>query len=728
MIRLAAMMLSASALTATQPALANPINESAGAENSMQAQAEYPPFFAEEMARSVQFVEEMMEAGINVPEPVDQGGGYTHEQHKRNYRAMYLGGHLYRLTGEQKYADFVRDMLLEYADLYPTLGDHPARSNQNSGRLFWQVLNDAVWLVNSVQGYEQIRDTLDAATRERIDTEVFRRAAHFLSVDSSRTFNLIHNHATWATAGVGMTGYVLGDDDLVEHALMGSNRDGATGFLRQTELLFSPDGYYTEGPYYQRYALMPFMVFAGAIARNEPERDIFGHRDGILRKALLSTIQQTYDGRFFPFNDALKDKSLRTEELYQGVAIGYAITGDPTLLDIARWQGRTVISPEGLELSRALAAGEAEEFPFRSLLLSDGPEGDQGAVAILRSGAQPGHMALVAKNTSQGMGHGHFDKLTWQLYANGHEILRDYGAARFLNIEAKAGGRYLPENESWAKQTIAHNTLALDETSHFGGDVDIAEQIAPRQVMFSDTPGLQASSALIAGAYADTTMRRTLVMAEIPGLQFPIVVDFMSADAAASHQYDLPVHYTGHLMETGFESTSYTQARPVLGEDEGYQHIWVDARARPQPGEGFLTWLFDNRFYTYRFATDGQTEIILGETGASDPSFNLRREPLAILRREGTGGVRFASVLEPHGLFDGATEQTVASRSRIANLQHGADGTHEAVIVTLLDGHQFAVAVSPESADGSPHSLVIDGREIRWTGKLALLDLGGASE
>ena len=111
-----------------------------------------------------------------------------------------------------------------------------------------------MWLVNAVQGYGEVRDDLNAADREKIDAQVFRRAAHFLSVDSQATFDRIHNHATWATAGVGMTGYLLGDRDLVDRALLGSDKSGSSGFLRQTEELFSPSGYYAEGPYYQRYA------------------------------------------------------------------------------------------------------------------------------------------------------------------------------------------------------------------------------------------------------------------------------------------------------------------------------------------------------------------------------------------------------------------------------------------------------------------------------------------
>lgn len=68
-------------------------------------------------------------------------------------------------------------------------------------------------------------------------------------------------------------------------------------------------------------------------------------------------------------------------------------------------------------------------------------------------------------------------------YDNGNEILPDYGASRFLNIEAKYKGHYTRENQSFAKQTIAHNTLVVDETSHFAGDIKVSSVII--QILFT---------------------------------------------------------------------------------------------------------------------------------------------------------------------------------------------------------------------------------------------------
>ena len=74
-----------------------------GAESSLTARSEAvrpaPTLFDAELARSRLFLDEMIAAGIHVPQPVDPGGGASHEQHKRNYRALYEAGQQYRLPG-----------------------------------------------------------------------------------------------------------------------------------------------------------------------------------------------------------------------------------------------------------------------------------------------------------------------------------------------------------------------------------------------------------------------------------------------------------------------------------------------------------------------------------------------------------------------------------------------------------------------------------------------------
>lgn len=663
------------------------------------------------------YVDAAMQQPIVVPVPRDGGGGVTHEQHKRNYRTIHDAGVLYQLTGERRYAEHARDLLFAYADLYPGLDAHPARRNdQNYGKLFWQILNDSVWLVYSIQGYDAIIDSLTTAERERIEQGVFRPMVKFFTEESPRTIQRIHNHGTWALAAVGMTGYVLQDNDLVEKALYGLDKSGDTGFIKQLDRLFSPDGYYEEGPYYQRYSLMPFLVFARTVERNDPQRKIFAYRDSVLLKAINAVVHTTYNSKLFPVNNSIKSKGLDTIELMYAVAIAYAQTRDPALLSIALQQGEVVISGDGLALAEGLANGKAKPFPFTSMLLRDGPDGNQGVLAILRSGSEPGHQALVMKNTAQGMGHGHFDKLHWLFYDNGHEIIRDYGAARFLNIESKHGGGYLPENNTWAKTTVAHNTIVVDERSHFDGKLSIAENHHPESLLFDAGEQVKIASARIDTAYEGVTLLRTMAMIDDDALEYPIVLDIFRADSKSAHQYDLPLYYNGHLVAMNFPISAQTNTLTALGKANGYQHLWQRASGKTDDKLARLTWLLDNRFYTYTTLANRDLQILFTEIGANDPEFSLRREAGLMLRIPATKTHTFVSILEPHGDYNSAKEYTLGAESRIASLSRVSDKGKDWVSFTLTSGERFDLALSYDSDKNRKHRMRVDGRTREWKG------------
>lgn len=665
-------------------------------------------------------IDAQMSEPIVVPQPKDAGGGYTHEQHKKNAKTIYEAGKLFEFTGEDRYAKFAEKLLLAYADMYPTLDLHPKPKEQSPGRLFWQNLNESWWLVYSIQGYASIKGTLSSDVREKIETDLLREISTFLSEDAPETFNKIHNHGTWANAAVGMTGYVIGDEDLVEKALLGLDKSGNYGFLKQLDKLFSPDGYYNEGPYYQRYALMPFVLFGQAIEKNEPGRKIFDYRDGILKKAIYATIQQNYGALFFPINDAIKDKDIATTELQYGVAIAYELTGDPGLLSIAKAQGQVVPTKGGKKLADALARGEAEPFNYAPMRLRDGADGDQGALDILRASNDPNDLAVVVKNTSQGLGHGHFDKLGLLVYDSGHEIIRDYGAARFLNVEAKFGGHYLPENNSFAKQTIAHNALVIDETSHFEGSTRTGNQFAPDLGVFFVSDNLQATTAEIDTAYNGVGLGRTVAMIKDAAFSHPIIIDLVEAHSDNLHQYDLPFYYNGQLVETNFEISVDPLSRSPLGADNGYQHLWRVGESDSIDENAQVTWLLDRRFYSVTSSIPDNTKVIVAEIGANDPNFNLRREPAFIFRTRATDGVSFASVIEPHGEYNPTVEYTIGSHSNVKSVSHYEAGADEYILIETKDGHSVGLGIAGESEADAVHTVTVDGQDVTWTGPYKL--------
>ncbi|MEE7547696.1 alginate lyase, partial [Xanthomonas sp. Kuri4-1] len=347
--------------------------------------------------------------------------------------------------------------------------------------------------------------------------------------------------------------------------------------------------------------------------------------------------------------------------------------------------------------------------------LRDGADGRQGALAILRAGAADGQ-TLVMKNTKQGMGHGHFDKLNWLFYDNGQRVVGDYGAARFLNVEAKSGGIYLPENASWARQTVAHNTLVVDERSHFDGDWKRGEALAPQALQFVGEGDTRLASARMAQAYPGVVFTRTLALLSHPDLPLPVAVDLLQVRGDKPARYDLPLHFNGQIMTVGFDTEPHLAERPVLGRANGYQHLWVDADSAPSAAPRTLSWLLDGRFYTYRFGSSAPSRALIVESGAHDPAFNLRREPALIQRIDGQARAAFFSVLEPHGRYDGTAETVKGADSRIRAIEHFRGDGADVVRLTLVNGKRVALAIAEDPAATAPHRVDGGGQQWQWSG------------
>lgn len=700
------------------------------------------PLFDQSVARAKAEVDAEIAAGIDIPVPQDYSGGYSHERHKRNFFLMQKAGVLYQILEDDTYARYVRDMLFGYEAMYPSLPLHPKTRSYARGKLFWQCLNDANWLVYASQAYDTIHDFLSADERERLESNLFRPFADHLSTTNPRFFNRIHNHSTWGNAAVGMIGLVMDDDELVNRALRGLPSDqfdidlkardndggfifdqqGKAGFLANLEAPFSPDGYYTEGPYYQRYAMYPFLVFAQALHNNRPELGVFERRDGQLLKAVDAMLQLSdADGEFFPLNDAQKGMSIYGREGVTAVDIAYLMGGgDPQLLGIAAVQDAVLLDDAGIAVALALRDGKAQSYGKRSINLSDGQDGSEGGVAVLRAADEA--LTLVFKYSAQGLSHGHYDKLSFSLYERGEEVLQDYGLSRFVNIEQKGGGNYLPENASWAKQTIAHNTLTMNGKSHFGGDYEVGSRHHSELYVFDDSKaGVQVVSAKERHAYPGSVLHRTMAVIEDAALAKPMVLDLLKVSGEQPAVLDLPFYFLGQVLDTNFSSRSPDVLAP-LGTKNGYQHLFVEATGAPESPSSRFTWMNGQKFYTLTTVSMPDDTLHFVRIGANDPNFNLRREPGFLIRRNANTSSLFVNVIEPHGRYSPVTELANQARPSVVSLTALHDDDRYTVVgIDFESGKRLVFAMANRNASASAqHTLEVSGDVLEWTGPFVL--------
>jgi hypothetical protein len=700
------------------------------------------PLFVETLNSSIAEVDKLISDGVIVPVPKDMAGGYSHEVHKRNFLLVPQAGAIYQITGDEKYAKYVKDVFLAYAALYPTIGKHPSDKSYSPGKLFWQCLNDANWLVYMSQAYDSIYEYLSSEERATIESQLLRPFADFISIENPKFYNRVHNHSTWGNAAVGMLALVLDDDDLLQRALYGLpidksmdqefDNDGGyinipgqnkAGFYAQLDNAFSPDGYYEEGPYYQRYAMSPFILFAQAIQNNKPELKIFEYRDDLLKKALFTLINLSdSDGTFYPINDAQKGMSYKSRSLISAVDAIYNLCGrDPQLLSIAEEQGKVQLDYGGYIVAKDIATGKLTAFKKQATAYTDGADGKSGGVAILRGGNERHEISCLFKYASQGMGHGHFDRLGYSLYDDNTEILQDYGAARWVNIDQKAGGRYLKENNTWAKQSIAHNAIVINETSHFSGDIKQASITAPDLYYFKSNDSIQVVSAKEYNAYPNTTMHRTLVLLNAKDILDPIFIDITKVNGDSISQIDLPFQFAAQLMESSIPLNTFTENLEKLGTKYGYNHIWKEAEGDLIGDQFNITWYNQNKFFTSYALSDNEDILIFGRIGADDPEFNLRRDALYIHRKLQSNDALFVNAIKSHGKYSAVEEISIKPYADHVTLTKILDNRAYTIIsVKELDNEWLIKISNQDNIENKLHNIKVNDTIYEWRGKIEI--------
>jgi hypothetical protein len=450
------------------------------------------------------------------------------------------------------------------------------------------------------------------------------------------------------------------------------------------------------------------------------------YRDSILKKAVYALLQQTDSkGQFFPINDSQKGMSWKSRELITAVDMAYQLCGqDPALLSIAKEQGRVTLDESGFLVSRDISKGLAKPFPRQSIRFVDGEDGKQGGIGILRMPSEKNEeLCLVLKYSAQGMGHGHFDKLSYSLYDGIGEIVQDYGAARWVNVDQKGGGRYLPENNTFAKQSIGHNTLFVNENSHYKGDIEIAEKFNPDLYFFSvKDPNLKSISAFDSNSDPGTTFHRTMILFKEEAFERPLVLDICRVKSDSKNQYDYPTWFQGHLMASSFEYKTNRNSLSPLGEGNGYQHIWLEALGKSNTDNAQFTWFNNGSFFTQTMITGVADDLIFGRLGANDPEFNLRSDPVFIHRKKGASDALFFSLIEPHGYYTPVEEIPENPYPQITQLEVVSDSPDYTILgFKAKNGKNWFILLANKNAEESAnHEVIGNGKRFNWQGPIKI--------
>ncbi|EKY4875291.1 heparinase II/III domain-containing protein [Vibrio alginolyticus] len=687
------------------------------------------------MGKSIEANRKELEAFMRLPLDVPghgEAGGYEHNRHKQNYTYMNLAGRLFLITQEEKYAQFVKDLLAIYAEKYLTFDFHVQKNTNPTGRLFHQILNEHCWLMFTSLAYSCVASVMTEEERTAVVERIFEPMLDMFTVKYAHDFDRIHNHGIWAVAAVGICGLAIGKPEYLEMSVYGQDRDDTGGFLAQISQLFAPSGYYMEGPYYHRYAIRPTCVFAEVVHRHMPEVDIYNYKDKVIGNTVQAMLATAYpNGEFPALNDASRTMSITDMGVQVAVSVYSKHYGmDDNILGMAKIQNAVWMHPCGLELSQAYDKAIADReigMPFwPSVELNEGPTGNNGAQGFIRMQDKTGDVSQLVMNYGQhGMGHGNFDTLGITFFNRGQEVLREYGFCRWVNVEPKFGGRYLDENKSYARQTIAHNAVTIDEQCQNGFDVDRADSVHGLPHFFKvEGTEINGMSAFANDHYPNTDMQRSVFMLNLDELEAPLLLDLYRIEGEGEHQYDYSHQYDGQIVRTNFDYQSFGELS-TLGDDFGYQHLWKVASGKVQD-TALVSWLQNNTYYTWLGTSssakqNGDNEVIFTRTGANDPSFNLRSEPAFILRSKGESTL-FASVLETHGYFNEEFEQSVNARGQVKDIRVVGYNAVGSIVEIMTEKSLVTVMISNVlgADDQTPHQVEMNGKTYSWNGFYSL--------
>jgi hypothetical protein len=561
-------------------------------------------------------------------------------EHGRRAGGILDLGIAYRLTGEKRYADAARALLLAYAGRYLAYPLHTIRGEAKvgGGRVGSQTLDESTWLIPVCQGADLVWDALPEDDRAAVASKLLLPAAKEVILPHKMG---VHNIQCWKNSAVGLAGFLLGDEALIRAAIYDSDR----GYWTQVRKGVLADGTWWEGAWgYHFYTVSAIWPLTEA-ARN-CGIDLYGPEYRRMVEAPLALAMPNL--RLPAFSDSAEVDLKGRATAYE---LAFARYGDPRF---ARLVSTTTRKNDSALWFGADALPKADDTPLRSLLA------EASGCAILARGAGESATWLALRCGPHGGGHGHPDKLGFQLYARGQVVAPDAGITRYGS----------PLHAGWYKTTLAHNTLVVDEASQ--------QPAEGKCLAFGSAAG---EDVVVADAGAIDKQGLRFVRAAVL-LDENLVVVIDQVRCGKERTLDLAVHLRG-AWEGLPAGTAW--APP---EKEGYRYL-KDATSRPAgDGASLAVNGKDDLRIALVLAGGAPTEAITA-TGIGAHADD--RVPVAIFRRKASSTVCAWAIA-----LDGKAPRLELLPAR------GADGAAiepvvaTAVRVTRPDGKARFVAVNPE--------------------------------
>jgi hypothetical protein len=440
---------------------------------------------------------------------------WVNNTHMQFSNAVHGLGLAYHLTGDQRFADFCSSTLSWYAARYSAYPVHGEWAGQ--GKVTGQSLDEAMWLINMIAGYELIAETIPVETRQRIAKDLFHAAGKHIEGQSSQA---IHNIQCWLATARMMAGLVCRDDTMRDRAVRDLRSNIAEGI--------TDEGFWYEGsPSYHMFTLMALNP-ALLVARHNGIR--LGDPDKL--QAMYTALSKLVlpDYKVASINDCTPNLPLAGMTF--ALEAGCYLFENTDLVDqLAAIYAETKAhrdDPSPLRQRYALVYGPA--------VLPESPRFEPGSYALRDIGLavlrHDGNTAII-KAGYPSTSHDHADRLNLILADPNRNWLIDLGTSGYGH----------PLYLEWYRHTAGHCTVMVDGKMQETG-------IQGRITQFVDTPDHAMTTVRCDDAYPGVLMSRTIAMTR------GLVIDRFILRSDAPHTYTFTLHAPGSLSVTPIDSVN----------------------------------------------------------------------------------------------------------------------------------------------------------------------------
>lgn len=487
-------------------------------------------------------------------------GAWLVFKHQSLARHALQAAAVYAATGESRYAELGRAIIIKYAEQFPHYPVHPDASPwMLKGRAFHQALTEAIWATTIIKAYlllvdEGISFKAADATLRTFFKMLESSMLEYHAILTSERGNPENNYTAWLNAALSCVYAARGEQEKLLAQL-----DAEGGFRHHLSIAVKPDQLEFEGSiYYHVFVLRAYFISAEMARRFGEDLYQYSGEQGQTLRGMLAVLAQLADaGGSLP---ALHDGPYRREpyarELAEIFEIGLTHYGYEAVLPLLGEVCRQLRPKDHLRggLEAVLYGTGDLDIKARKAHVESVCLESSGFAMLAHEGNK---LSCLLDFGSHGGSHGHYDKLNLMLSHRSYPLSPDRGTVPY-------GSRLKKE---WYPHTACHNTVSI------GGRSQSEAQGACLKYEMAENRSygwIRTSN-----AYEGAILDRHVLVNEW------WVLDWFEVRLEEPQQVDWWFHYIGNgdtSIEAGHSLNGGASLPMPLGEHDGYSYVQANFR------------------------------------------------------------------------------------------------------------------------------------------------------